>query len=265
MEENLNEIFLRRCVENDLDGVQSCLSQGTDVNTMNQRGLSGLNCAVFTRQTELLDILLSHPDIEVNKTTTRQGELRRSWVNWTPLMFACLKGHDNIVRRLSQVPGIQYNCRNESGHTALHLAVLSNRAGCVEVLRGAGVSVDWNLRDNFGRTPLTMAVHRGYPDILQTILSVPDPQLDLSVTDIIGRDVARIAVMNNKVDVLRCVELLSQDRRVNWNIKNSDGDTSLMFCLKYNMTEKALTVLNNANIDLGIKDRLGRYHEDIAR
>ena len=70
MAENLNEIFLQKCRENNLEDVKSCLSQGADVNTVSQDGRwSGLTWAAHKNHTELLDILLSHPDIEVNKTT----------------------------------------------------------------------------------------------------------------------------------------------------------------------------------------------------
>ena len=158
--------------------------------------------------------------------------------------------------------GIDPNIKNDRGQTALHWAVEMNKPRSIEALRTLPM-VDWNLRTNEGFYPLTSAVQYGYTDILQTILSVP--QLDLSVTTPRGRNVAQIAVEGGEGDRQRVVEILSQDRRVNWNIKNSDGDTPLMFCLKYNITEKALTVLNNANINLGIKDRSGRYHEDIAR
>ena len=83
MAEDLNGMFLARCLENNLEDVKSCLSQGADVNTVSQDGCwSGLTWAAENDHMELLDILLSHPDIEVNKTTRYYGK------QWTPLMFA---------------------------------------------------------------------------------------------------------------------------------------------------------------------------------
>ena len=161
--------------------------------------------------------------------------------------------------------GIEYNCRTVDGFTALHCAVIKNSPRCVEVLRGAGASVDWNVRRNDGWYPLTMAVEKGYADILQTILSVPEPQLDLSVTDQRGRNVAQIAVEEDGGDRQRCVELLSQDRRVNWNIKNSAGDTPLMFCLKNNKTHLARCLINTPGVDLDTVDRDGKHLENVAR
>ena len=70
MAEDLNGMFLARCLENNLEDVKSCLSQGADVNTVSQDGCwSGLTWAAYNDHMELLDILLSHPDIEVKKAT----------------------------------------------------------------------------------------------------------------------------------------------------------------------------------------------------
>ena len=66
----LNEDFLNNCERNNLEEVKSCLSQGADVNTVSEDGRwSGLTIAAHKNNTELLDILLSQPDIEINKTT----------------------------------------------------------------------------------------------------------------------------------------------------------------------------------------------------
>ena len=76
---------------------------------------------------------------------------------------------------------------------------------------------------------------------------------------------AQFAVEGNRGDRQRVVEILSQDRRVNWNIKNSYGDTPLMYCLKNNKIEMARCLINTPGVDLDTVDREGRYLEDIAR
>ena len=88
-----------------------------------------------------------------------------------------------------------------------------------------------------------MAVFSGNADILQIILSVGEPDLDLSVISPSNRNVAQLAVESYGEDSLRCVELLSRDDRVNWNIKNRYGETPLMYCLKNNKSEMARIIL----------------------
>ena len=69
-------------------------------------------------------------------------------------MVACGRGHEHIVRRLSQVAGIHLNTGDDDGYTALHLTVSHDNPATVSVLRGL-VGVDWNVRDNDGGYPLT--------------------------------------------------------------------------------------------------------------
>ena len=87
------------------------------------------------------------------------------------------------------------------------------------------------------------------------------PHLNLSR----GRNIAQIAVEEEGGERLRCVEILSRDRRVEWNIKNSDGDTPIMYCLKTNKIEMFRLLLNSPRVDLNTRDRDGKYLEDIAR
>merc|ERR1712218_470186 len=176
--------FIEACKSDNGDKVGSMLSFGADVNWRDGKGLSGLHLAADNGYSELLEVLLAEDKINVNLTNKNRN---------TALMFACSSGHEDIVRRLSQAPGVDLNCRDVHGLTALHWAVAGNKPACVSVLREVA-GLDWNVRtDDDGWYPLTMAIEKGRADILQIILSVPEPLLDLSVTDSSGRNIAKIA------------------------------------------------------------------------
>ena len=251
----MKDSFIKACKENNLSLVRELLSRGADVNWRDEYGFAGLHYAACDNYGELLELLLAQTGVDVNI---------RDIINTTPLMLACCEGHENIVRRLCQVTGIQLNSRDDRGWTALYWVVSGNRPACVSVLR-AVEDVDWNARTNIGDYPLTLAVDFGHADILQTILTVPEPHLDLSVTDSEGRNIAQIAVEENGGDRQRCVELLSGDRRVDWNIKDRNGDTPVMYCLKNNEIEMARCLINTPGVDLDTVDRDGKHLEDIAR
>jgi len=253
---SVRDLYFGSCENNDIHKVRQILLLGADVNWKDNDGISGLFIAASNNYGDLLELLLTQTGVNVNIGNDR--------CNFTPLMVACGEGHENIVRRLCEAPGIELNKRNVVGDTALYWAVAKNKPRCVEVLRGAG-DVDWNVRTEDGESPLTMAVEDGYADVLQTILSVPEPHLDLSVTDERGRNVAQIAVEGFLGERQRCVEILSRDRRVNWNIKNSDGDTPVMFCVKNNKIEMARCLINTPGVDLDTVDRDGKYLETVAR
>jgi len=250
----LRDLLLQACDRNDLEKVRHSIGLGANVNwRRDSDGISGLHIAAGRNYGELLELLLSQPGVDVNITDN---------YNVTPLMLACGWGHENIVRRLSQANGIDPNIRNAHGQAALHYAVYKNKPRCVEILRTLP-NVDWNIRTNNERNPLTIAMNEGFADVLHILLSVP--HLDLSVTDGKGRNVAWIAVAEEGGERQRCLEMLSRDRRVNWNIKNSAGDTPVMFCLKTNKIEMARCLINTPGVDLDTVDRDGKYLETIAR
>ena len=252
----VKEVFLSACERNDLATVRALLPIGADADWKKDDGIgsAGLHFAAAENYMGLLELLLAH-GADVNIKDKNMG---------TPLMVACYSGHENIARRLSQVPGVEVNARDYNGRTALYHAVIRVTPACVSVLRGVA-GVDWNIRTNYGYNPLTLAVEGGLGDILQILLSVPHPHLDLHVTDCRGRNIAQIAVEGNNQ---RCLELLSRDRRVDWNRKNGDGhdgDTPLIFCLKNDQIKMARCLINTPGVDLDISDSNGHYPETIAR
>ena len=67
-------------------------------------------------------------------------------------------------------------------------------------------------------------------------------------------------------DGLRCVQLLSRDKRVDLNIKDSlYGQTPITLAMKMGKTEMVKILLNNPRVDLDTVDREGRFLENIAR
>ena len=250
-------LFIAACDGNDLQKVQYLFHLGADVNWRDLYGWSGLHIAAENNYGELQELLLSKTGVNVN--------IRRN-DGQTPLMAASIRGNKNIMMRLCQVDGIQVNSRDVDGWTALHWAVYINRAACVSVLGGLA-GIDWNARSNAGNYPLTMAVENGFADILQIILS--QSHLELNMINSRGRNIAQLAVESPffRGDRQRCLKLLCGDRRFDpyWNVKNPDGETPVMFCLKNDRTAMATTLIANSSVDLDTVDSEGRHLEDIAR
>ena len=250
------ELFLKACEDGNLDLARVLLDNGADINWREEAPdlWTGLHYAAHAGHGDLLDLLLENPRVEVDIETQ---------YSQTPLILAChTEGRQGIVKRLLRVEGLQLNTQDIWGETALHGAVLR---GYVQELRGAS-DLDWNLKDTSGDTPLLKAAHWALGDSLQIILTVPQPYLDLTATNLCGYNVAWLAVRNpEEWEPLRCVQLLSDDPRVDWNTKDDDGNTPLLFCLKNNKLEFAWILLNNPRVDLHVQDKEGKYAETIAR
>ena len=111
--QTLRDKFFESCDHNDVYKVKHSMALGANVNwKRDSDGWSGLHIAALMNYGELLELLLSQPGVDVNITDKR---------NETPLMVACDRGHENIVRRLCQVNGIDPNIRDVDGYTALDL------------------------------------------------------------------------------------------------------------------------------------------------
>ena len=139
-----------------------------------------------------------------------------------------------------------------------------SQPGCVAALAGVA-GLDWNVRDNNGDYPVTIALEWGLAGILETILAAPEDQLDLSVRDLYGDNVGQIAVESSEGERQRCFQLISQVERVDWNLENSYGEAPLMFCLKTNKTDMARVLLSKPQVDLDTVDANDLHLEDIAR
>ena len=92
-----------------------------------------------------------------------------------------------------------------------------------------------------------MAVKKGHIKVLRILLTIPT--LDLNVTDENGRNIALLAVECGTPNALQCLELLSRDSRVNWNIRNKNGDTPIMYTWKNKKKDMFNTLLKVPTID----------------
>lgn len=77
-------------------------------------------------------------------------------------------------------------------------AAVRNQSKCVRILK-TKPSVDWNLKDNDGRSALKLAVKFGRADCLEILLEVPG--IDLSMISKKGRNIAQSILEN--LDFLR--------------------------------------------------------------
>ena len=240
--------YLDHCQDNNLDGVTDCLARGVDVNTVSEDGRrSGLTLAAEKNYPELLEILLSHPDIEINTIRMYLG------CHFTALMFACDCGNPAIVSRLVQVPGLDINYQGEKfGATAVNLASYDGHTECVRILAESG-RVDWNKRDKCGYTPLYWALGKGHSDIVDII--VQQPNIDYNVKTEDGETLAQVAVRGGDV---KCVETLAAQERCDcWNVPNRDGDTPIMLALKEGKTKIVKILLRCPRVDLNCRDKEG--------
>ena len=252
---DFNKEFIQYCEKNELEKVRACLTLEVDVNTVSGDGLrSGLTIAAHKNYLELLDVLLSHPAIKINQTTTSGGVLGWFGYQWTALMFACAAGNSDTVSRLVEEEGLDFNYQDEYGWTAAIKASYGHTE-CVRVLARTG-KVDWNITDSAGWTALYFALYWGYSDTVDILVKIPGIDFNVKTKD--GETLAQRAVEKG---IVRNVETLANQEKFNcWNFPDENGDTPVMMALKSGETDIVKILVGCPRVD-----RKSQKLETIAR
>lgn len=248
----IQDIFLEACKSNDLEKVKNCVGLGVDINSKDVSGYTGLYLAARENSLDVLDYLLDRTKINVNC---------RTFNKLTPLMIAFIRGHSEVVWRLCLVPGIDLNCKDISGDTALINAVYFGNTECIKALKRKHTRVNWNMTGKHGDSALIIAVQRAYADILEILLSVPT--IDINSENSEGEGIAQIAVEwigERRVgERLKCLKLLSKDPRVDWNVMNKeDSDVPIIYALRREKIDMVEILMKTPGVNLDVKDRNGQ-------
>ena len=169
------------------------------------------------------------------------------------LLKNCYDGNSAIVSKLVKESGLDINFQDEEyGDTAAYLCCVWGYTKCVRILAETG-RVDWNKRNKWGKTPLSLALHYRQSDIVEII--VKQPNIDYDIKDKDGVTLTQTAVYGGFV---KGVETLAAEERCEcWNDPDSDGDTPIMRALKYDKTEIVETLLECPRVDLSCRDKEG--------
>ena len=255
---DLEEEFLGYCFDGKLNEVSACLTLKADVNTKSEDGFwSALTIAVHMNNPELLEVLLSQTNIDVNLTSSQACTKSGNIYQWTPLMFACFWGNTDSVARLAKVPRLSLNSIDNSGDSAAHKACEKGHTGCVKILAEAGIGrVDWNKGNRRGQTPLFLAVEGRHAEIVKII--VKQPNINYNVRS--DNDQTLVEVAINGGDQ-KCLEILASQRNCGgWTTSDKNGDIPVMMALKTNKIEmvKYLITLPQVKPALALaRDRAG--------
>ena len=197
------EAFLIGCENDDVDIVSECIHAGTDINSTNCDGLSGLGLACYFNCPNVTSVLCRHKadpnlyarsgtsplHLAVNENHTAiidalldsysESELDQSHTmahGCTALYLACQEGFHEVVDKLLSHSLKALNLCKDGNISPLYIAAHEGHEDTVRHLVQAKAELD--IRNDRGATALYIAVQRNHTPICRTILEAgADPNI----------------------------------------------------------------------------------------
>ena len=150
-----NELCRKTIVESQQyvrEPIKLLLSQSSlIINKADSHGHTPLILAILRCSNEVLDWILAHPAIDVNKPSKY---IPYNWPggvyeNWTPLLFACRLGNIYAVKQLIERPEIDLHYTDYLGRSALYIAIQYKHNDIADLLFAIpGVSLSQTLSNH---------------------------------------------------------------------------------------------------------------------
>ncbi|KAB2105292.1 hypothetical protein AG0111_0g7058 [Alternaria gaisen] len=165
-----------------------------DVNPRDENGETPLHTAARKDRMEILVLLLAHPGIDVNSRDAGGGTL---------LHASATQGYMEILRLLLARPDVDVNFRDVVGDTPLHKAASKGHMEIL-VLLLAQANIDWAPRNGYGSTPLYQAARHGHEELVDALLDTPNSEAMFDIgLDKYGRSPLHAAALNGHRGVVR--------------------------------------------------------------
>ena len=186
----------------------------------------------------------------------------KEWTGYTPLDYACEKGHFEIVKILTNHP----QCNIEAGTSfvppndgPLHKACES---GNVDIVRHLVIDkhCDVNAKGWIGYTPLDYACEKGHFEIVKILTN--HPQCNIEAEDNLNNRPLHKACESGNVDIVRHLVI---DKHCDINAKGRrSGYTPLHYACEKGSFEIVKILTNHPQCNIEAENRLGKRPLQLA-
>lgn len=232
------------------------LDNMVDVNTRDFDGRTALICASLLNQEEVIQFLLTLPDININ-AASKNGQ--------TALICAIINKHENIAKILIQNSIVDLNIKDMYGKTALMYAVFHGQINIVKILLQATARIDSpktldiNAQDNNGDSAFVVAVGNGDQEMVKILLQIPDINIDQQNNE--GITALMFAACHNYETI---AQLTMQKPNIKVNAQDNKGNTALWFACFSGYEHMVKLLLQVPNIDVNIQTKDGSTALSVA-
>jgi len=266
--------LMRACQLGQEEMVRSlCLADGINLNLRDNRGKTALLHAVVEGFTGCVEIFRETDGIDWN-ASDEDGE--------SALSVAVDQGSPDILKIILSVPApyLELGFTDINGRNIVQIAI--EAAAGTDGMNEVDDEAVHNETKEPEESVVKDAVEKdgeNVGDMLSVGESLMDTKVELAETEPVklklevvdgGVEKSDYGEMDDMefedgTDFLACLRMLAEDIRVDLNIKNKNGNTPLMYCLKTGRVEMARMLLQDPRVDLDTTDREGNYPENIAR
>ena len=164
------------------------------------------------------------------------------------LHLACMvDNHPHVLYHLLEDKTVNINVTNKDGMTPLHVACMSKRPDIVQLLC-LKATCDLNFTDKNGDTPLLTACRSGQLDSVNVLLFEVKCKVDVVNND--GDTALHVACRGGSADIIAMVLMLQKDV----DVKNKDGDTPLHISCRQNALNTVKVLVNEHGCDVNVKN-----------
>jgi hypothetical protein len=177
------------------------------------------------------------------------------------LLFASVRSSDLPRLRWSLYRGIDINCHDQVGETALHIASFNDQMNIIiELLAHPDIDPNTPTYDDSGFSALHIASFTNHVEVAIELLKHPKVNPN-AVTDDKKTTPLHFACFNNFTKV---VEILLLHEEIKPNLKDVDGNTPLHSTVYRNNVASLELLLKDPRVDLNVWNRYGETALEVA-
>ena len=156
--------LVNACKSGDIETVTRLVSRGTDVNSEDRFGVTGLHRAMQQNKLQIVRYLLASDNIKLGKSNS---------IGYTPLHHGCINNSDASVKLFLAHPsctGDIINKRDSEGNTAVMWAAKQGHLQCVKLLT-ENYFTDMSIKNNSDQTVIDIARNKGKEEIVNYLIT----------------------------------------------------------------------------------------------
>jgi ankyrin repeat protein len=229
--------------QNSVECTQLLLAAGSNPDTVwkQNNNSTALICAAESGSGEVMRLLI-RAGANVNV---------KNAVGQTALHVAVEKNSPEHVRLLLRY-GADASIQDNDGQTGLIVSTKSGFIDCMYLILGSGC--DRNVQDTKGNTALLWAAWQGNIDCLKLLLKAG---CDANLQNQSGNTAAIICADANAHECLKCIVQQPQERAVEFDRTNKEGDSAVVISARKNHMESFQLLIGCVGVNLNIRDAKG--------